>query len=120
MLIILLSYWRINIVIVFIACTWLTSFKKFRLIIFLVNYPKELSPYYIEESRDPFDSAINPNVEDNNKYRNVCDFAFGQKNEWIYFKNYQKDEFSNIVMIENPFNDNKLEETNFEEDVEEE
>ena len=90
------------------------------LIIFLVHYPKELPPYYIEESRDPLDSAINPNVEDNNNFRNVYNFAFNQKNEEIYFKNYQKDECSNIVIIENPFNDNKLEETNFEEDEEEE
>ena len=90
------------------------------LIIFFVHYPKELPPYYIEESRDPADSAIHPNVEDNNNFRNVYNFAFNQKNEEIYFKNYQKDECADLVIIENPFNENKLEEINFEEDEEEE
>ena len=86
------------------------------LIIAIVYYPRELPPYYIEEDRELGDNLFNnQNVEEIDDFKTIYNFAFNQKDEEIYFKNFQKDECANIVLIENPFNENKLEEINFEE-----
>ena len=86
------------------------------LIIAIVYYPRELPPYYNEEDREIGDNLFNnQNVEEIDDFKTIYNFAFNQKDEEIYFKNYQKDECANIVLIENPFNENKLEEINFEE-----
>jgi hypothetical protein len=86
------------------------------LIIAIVYYPRELPPYYIEEDREIEDNLFNnQNVEEIDDFKTIYNFAFNQKDEEIYFKNFQKEECANIVLIENPFNENKLEEINFEE-----
>ena len=85
------------------------------LILALVYYPRELPPYYIEEERDIGENSFNnQNVDENDEFKTIYNFAFNQKDEEIYFKNFQKDENTNanIVLIENPFNENKLEEIN--------
>ena len=85
------------------------------LILALVYYQRELPPYYIEEERDIGENSFNnQNVDENDEFKTIYNFAFNQKDEEIYFKNFQKDENTNanIVLIENPFNENKLEEIN--------
>ena len=84
------------------------------LIITIVHFPRKLPPNYIEEYRDPFDEPGNNNIEENNSFKYIYNLAYKQINEDEYFQNYKKDESSNIVLIENPFNENKLEEFDFE------
>jgi hypothetical protein len=84
------------------------------LIITIVHFPRKLPPNYIEEYRDPFDEPGNNNIEENNSFKYIYTLAYKQINEDEYFQNYKKDESSNIVLIENPFNENKLEEFDFE------
>ena len=86
------------------------------LIIIIVHYPRKLPPYYIEEERDPMDPGLEQNIEGNNIFRLVYTLDYNQKNEEEYFKNCKKEELPCIVMVENPFNEDKLEETNCEEE----
>ena len=93
------------------------NYSDFILLLILagVYYPRELPPYYIEEERDIGENFFNnQNVDENEDFKTIYNFAFNQKDEEIYFKNFQKDENNNanIVLIENPFNENKLEEIN--------
>ena len=90
------------------------------LIMTIVHYPIKLPPLYIEEDRDPLDGSINNNQEENNFFKIVYNYTFNEQDEEEYFKNYKKDECPNLVIIENPFNESKLEETNIDEEEEEE
>ena len=90
------------------------------LIMTIVHYPRKLPPYYIEEDRDPLENINNNNLEENNFFKNIYSYAFNEKNEEEYFKNYKKDESPNLVIIENPFNESKLEETNIDDEEDEE
>lgn len=81
----------------------------------IVHFPRKLPPYYIEEERDPMDPDSNQNIETNNIFRFFYTINYKEKNEEEYFQNYVKDKSPNIVIIENPFSDEKLEETNFKE-----
>ena len=103
----LIKYRTIKFIFIFI------NYSDFVLLIImaLVYYPRDLPPYYIEEAREIGDNIFfNQNVEENDDFKTIYNFAFNQKDEEIYFKNFQKDENANIVLIENPFNENKLEE----------
>ncbi len=107
----LIKYRTIKFIFIFI------NYSDFVLLIImaLVYYPRDLPPYYIEEAREIGDNIFfNQNVEENDDFKTIYNFAFNQKDEEIYFKNFQKDENTNanIVLIENPFNENKLEEIN--------
>ena len=106
----LIKYRTIKFIFIFI------NYSDFVLLIImaLVYYPRDLPPYYIEEAREIGDNIFfNQNVEENDDFKTIYNFAFNQKDEEIYFKNFQKDENANIVLIENPFNENKLEEIIF-------
>ena len=85
-----------------------------------IYFPRQLPPQYIEENNLEGELAINN--EGNDYFENI--YAFNQIDEKLYFENYKPGD-SNIVIIENPFNENKIEveieqeETEEEEDEEE-
>ena len=92
----------------------------FLLILTFVHYPFKLPHNYIEEDRDPMDPGLNNSEEGNNIFRSIIFYAFDKKDEEEYFKNYKKDECPNLVIIENPFSESKLDEANNIEDKENE
>ena len=92
----------------------------FLLILTFVHYPFKLPHNYIEEDRDPMDPGLNNNEEGNNIFRSIIFYAFDKKDEEEYFKYYKKDECPNLVIIENPFSESKLDEENNIEDKENE
>ena len=91
----------------------------FLLLLTIIHYPIKLPYNYIEEDRDPMDPQVNNN-EEGNIFRSIFFYALNKKDEEEYFKNYKKDECPNLVIIENPFSESKLDEvTKIEEENEE-
>ena len=69
-----------------------------------IYFPRELPPQFIEQDFEP---DININNEENDCFQNI--YAYDQTDEEKYFENYKPDEMATIVIIENPFNENKIE-----------
>jgi hypothetical protein len=80
-----------------------------------VHFPRELPPQYIEEINLEPDIDFN-NVE-NDFFENI--YSYTQVDEEKYFENYKSGDSSNIVIVENPYNENKIE-VEIEEETEEE
>ena len=85
-----------------------------------IYFPRQLPPQYIEENN--LDAELDINNEGNDYFENI--YAFNQMDEEKYFETYKPGD-SSIVIVENPFNENKIEveieqeETEEEEDEEE-
>ena len=106
------------------------EYRTLKLIIIMINYsdlflffllcgiyfPRELPPQFIEQII--LEPDININNEENDYFENI--YAYDQTDEEKYFENYKVGEMANIVIIENPFNENKIEIEEIEEEEEEE
>ena len=134
---IIISYVIIYYIIIFILRYNFAEYRTIKFIIAFINYtdlcllcflvgvyfPKKLPPQYVEQSN--LEPDIIDNIpEENDYFENI--YAFDLTEEEKYFENYKKDEMSSIVIIENPYNENKIEilmeqdELNEEEEEEEE
>ena len=80
-----------------------------------IYFPRPLPPQYIEEIN--IDAELDINNEGNDYFENI--YAFSQIDEEKYFENYKTGD-SSIVIIENPFNENKIEIETEQEETEEE
>ena len=82
-----------------------------------VYFPRELPPQFIEQII--IEPEININNEENDYFENI--YAYDLTDEDKYFENYKAGEMAKIVIIENPFNENKIEaDLEIEEEEEEE
>ena len=86
------------------------NYSDLLLLFFLVgvHFPRKLPLQYVEqEIFEPDLYENNGEVEVNDYFENI--YAFDLTEEEKYFENYKKDEMSSIVIIENPYNENKIE-----------
>ena len=117
---IIISYVIIYYIIIFILRYNFEEYRTIKFIIAIINYtdlfllcflvgvyfPKKLPPQYVEQSN--LEPDIIDNIpEENDSFENI--YAFELTEEEKYFENYKKDEMSSIVIIENPYNENKIE-----------
>ena len=68
-----------------------------------VHFPKQLPPMYVDQIIFDQDPIIN---NENDYFENI--YSYERIDEEKYFENYKPDESANIIIIENPFNDNKI------------
>ena len=122
------SYCIIYNIFIFLFRNILAEYRTIKFIIVMINYsdlflvillctihfPKELPPRYVEQII--FDD-ININFEENENFEKI--YAYEQIEEKKYFENYKEGDSANIIIIENPFNENKILEDD-EEEIEEE
>ena len=85
----------------------LVNYSDLFLTIFLcvIHFPKELPPLFMEQiiMEEP---DFNINDVENEDFKNI--YAYEQIDEEQYFEKYNPKEMANIVIIENPFNENKI------------
>ena len=85
------------------------------LLLCAIYFPKQLPPQYIEDiNLEPDLDLINP---ENDYFENI--YSYTQTDEEKYFENYKSGDMANIVIVENPYNENKIE-VEIEEETEEE
>ena len=70
----------------------------------IIHFPRKLPQRYIEEI---IFEDINLNNDENDYFEKI--YAYEQIEEENYFENYKEENNANIIIIENPFNENKLE-----------
>ena len=118
----------------FITSIFKYNFEEYRtlkFIIIIINYsdlfllilicgiyfPRDLPPQFIEQII--IEPDININNEENDYFENI--YAYDLTDEEKYFENYKAGDMAKIVIIENPFNENKIDtEMEIEEEEEEE
>ena len=117
-------------IILFISKKFFSEYRTFKFIIAMINYsdlllililcvihfPRELPPNYIEDNN--LEPEIDINIEENEYFENIYEII--QTEEEKYFENYNADESANIVIIKNPFNENKIEVEIEKDEIEEE
>ena len=86
------------------------------IIITFIHYPRKLPHDYVEEESDSVDEPLNQDIEEDDSFRYIYNYSFNKKSEEEYFKNFDKKECANLVIIENPFSESKLDETIFNEE----
>ena len=73
------------------------------LMLCFVHFPKQLPPMYVDQIIFDPDPIVN---NENDYFENI--YSYERIDEEKYFENYKPNESSNIIIIENPFNDNKI------------
>ena len=125
----ILSFSIIYYLIIFLFRNSFSQYRTTKFVVMMINYsdlfltlilcgvhfPRELPPQYIEEINLEPDIDFN-NVE-NDFFENI--YSYTQVDEEKYFENYKSGDSSNIVIVENPYNENKIE-VEIEEETEEE
>ena len=83
----------------------LINYSDLLLILMLcyIHFPKQLPPMYVDQIIFDQDPIIN---NENDFFENI--YSYERIDEEKYFENYKPNESANIIIIENPFNDNKL------------
>ena len=81
------------------------NYSDFILILMLcfVHFPRQLPPMYVDQIIFDQDPIIN--IE-NDYFENI--YSYERIDEEKYFENYKPNESANIIIIENPYNNNKI------------
>ena len=72
-------------------------------ILCIVHFPRQLPPMYVDQIIFDQDPIIN---NENDYFENI--YSYERIDEEKYFENYKPNESANIIIIENPFNNNKI------------
>ena len=83
----------------------LINYSDLHLLIILcfVHFPRQLPPMYVDQIIFDQDPIIN---NENDYFENI--YSYERIDEEKYFENYKPNESANIIIIENPFNNNKI------------
>jgi hypothetical protein len=73
------------------------------IILCFVHFPRQLPPMYVDQIIFDQDPIIN---NENDYFENI--YSYERIDEEKYFENYKPNESANIIIIENPFNNNKI------------
>jgi hypothetical protein len=68
-----------------------------------VHFPKQLPPMYVDQIIFDPDPIVN---NENDYFENI--YSYERIDEEKYFENYKPNESANIIIIENPFSNNKI------------
>ena len=130
-----LSFTIFYYVIIFLLKSNFSEYRTTKFVVMMINYsdlfltlilcgihfPKKLPLRYIEEIN--LENDIDLNNQENYYFEKI--YSYAQVDEEKYFENYKNEDSANIVIVENPYNQNKIEveieeETDEEEEEEEE
>ena len=127
----ILIYTAIYYIIVFVSKNYFSEYRTIKFILVMINYsdlflififcgiyfPKQLPPGFVEEINN-IEPEIDINNEENDYFENI--YAYEQTDEEKYFEKYKAGDMACLVIIENPFNENKIEVEIEQEEYEEE